>query len=153
MSARSDTVSTKLRCPSAHLIYLRTPSDRTTDLLCDNLHWLRAPQWIAYKLCLVTYKTLDDRRMPDYISDFCIRVVADKRLRSSSKNLLLVPRSSKKFGDCSFSVAGTIVKNASTLETFKYQLKPIFSNNRITAIKSLNSCTARFFGLGCATAL
>ena len=30
--------------------------------------------------------------MPDYISNFFIRVVADKRLRSSSKNLLLVPR-------------------------------------------------------------
>src|SRR6218665_3628992 len=77
-------------------------------------------------------KTLKfDRRMSDYISNFCVRVVADKRLLSSSKNLLLVPRSSTKFGDCSFSIAGTTernslldyVKNPSSLETFNCQLK------------------------------
>src|SRR6218665_3198998 len=88
-------------------------------------------QRIAYKLCLITYKGLNDPRMSDYISNFFIRVVvAENRLRSSSKNLLgqLVPRSSTKFGDCSFSIAGTTewnslpdhVKNASSLETFKY---------------------------------
>src|SRR6218665_2329417 len=36
------------------------------------------------------------------------------------------------------------VNNASSLETFKYQLNPIFLDSRITAIKSLNSCTAPF---------
>src|SRR6218665_897232 len=55
----------------------------------------------------ITYKALNDHRMSDYISNFFIRVVADKRLQSSSKNVLLVPRSSTKFGDCSFSIAGT----------------------------------------------
>src|SRR6218665_153414 len=108
---------------TAPFIYLRTPSDHTTDLLRDNLHWLRVPQRIAFKLCLITYKSLNDRRMSHYISYFCIRVVADKRLRSSSKNLLLVPRSSTKFGDCSFSIAGPTawnslpdnVKNASSV--------------------------------------
>jgi len=108
---------------AAHSIYGRTPSDHTTDLLRDNLHWLRVPQRIAFKLCLITYKSLNDRRMSHYISYFCIRVVADKRLRSSSKNLLLVPRSSTKFGDCSFSIAGPTawnslpdnVKNASSV--------------------------------------
>src|SRR6218665_542459 len=69
---------------AARLIYGRTPSDHITDLLRDNLHWLRVPQRIVYKSCLVTYKTLNDHRMPDYISDFCIRV-ADKRLRSSQE--------------------------------------------------------------------
>src|SRR6218665_1612069 len=88
-----------------------------------HVHWLRVPQRIAYKLCLITCKALNACRMPDYIPNFCIRVIADKRLRSSSKNLLLVPRSSKKFGDCSFSIAGTTewnslpdhVKNASSV--------------------------------------
>src|SRR6218665_3821431 len=96
---------------AARLIYGRTPSDHITDLLRDDLHWLRVPQRIVYKLCLVTYKALNDHRMPDYISDFCIRV-ADKRLRSSSRNLLHVPRSSTKFGDCSFSIAGPTAWNS-----------------------------------------
>src|SRR6218665_2636654 len=100
------------------------------ESLYFNLHWLRVPQRIVYKLCLVTYKALNDHRMPDYMSDFCIRV-ADKRLRSSSRNVLHVPRSSTKFGDCSFSIAGPTawnslpdhIKNASSLETFKSKLK------------------------------
>src|SRR6218665_1882731 len=118
---------------AARLIYGRTPSDHITDLVRDNQHWLRVPQRIVYKLCLVTvvtYKALNDHPMPDYIFDFCIRV-ADKRLRSSSRNLLHVQRSSTKFGDCSFSIAGPTawnslpdhVKNASSLETFKSKLK------------------------------
>src|SRR6218665_1592520 len=78
---------------AACLIYGRTPSDHITDLLHDNLHWLHVPQRILYKLRLVTYKALNDHRMTDYISDLSVRV-ADKRLRSSSKNLLHVPRSS-----------------------------------------------------------
>jgi len=76
LSAGSESVSAKLRCPFH--IWSDT-SDHTTDLLRDNQHWLRVPQRIAYKLCLITYKALNDRRM----SDYCIRVVADKRVRSS----------------------------------------------------------------------
>src|SRR6218665_4230183 len=34
-----------------------------SDLLRDNLHWLRVPQRIVYKLCLITYKVLNDRRI------------------------------------------------------------------------------------------
>ena len=52
-------------------------------------------------------------------------------LQSSAKILLQVPRSSTKFGDCSFSVAGPTawnslpdhVKNVSSLEAFKSLLK------------------------------
>src|SRR6218665_2310747 len=114
---------------AARLIYGRTPSDHVTDLLRDNLRWLRVPQRITYKLCLIAYKAIHNS-MPDYITNFCISA-ADKRLRSSAKNLLQVPRSSTKFGDCSFSLAGQNawnnlpdhVKNASSLEAFKSRLE------------------------------
>src|ERR1700733_9188686 len=78
---------------AARLIYGRTKSDHVTDLLRDNLHCLRIPQRIAYKLCLITYMSLNNQ-MPDYIADFCFRVADNQsrsRLRSSSKNLLQVP--------------------------------------------------------------
>src|SRR6218665_524978 len=67
---------------------------------------------------------------------------AGKRLRFSSRNPLLVPRSSTKFGDCSFSIAGIL--NGAAFPTMRrtYHLwrhldrstssKPIFSYNRIT---------------------
>src|SRR6218665_2428309 len=41
---------------AARLIYGRTPSEHLTYLLRENLHWLRVPQRITYKLCLITYK-------------------------------------------------------------------------------------------------
>src|SRR6218665_1867817 len=116
-------------------LYGRTPSDHVTDLLRDILHWLRVPQRITYKLCLITNKAIHNS-MPDYITDFCISA-ADNRLRSSAKILLQVPRSSTKFGYCSFSVAGPTawnslpdyVKNASSLESFKSRLKTLLFKN------------------------
>jgi len=70
---------------AAHFIYGRTPSDHTTDLLPDNLHWLRVlPLQIAFKLCLITYKTLNDRRMSNYISNFCSRHKATILIEKSS---------------------------------------------------------------------
>src|SRR6218665_671825 len=56
-----DRIQAVLNSP-ARLIYGRTPSDHITDLLRDNLHWLRVPQRIVYKLCLITYKALNDHR-------------------------------------------------------------------------------------------
>ena len=134
----------------ARLIYGRTPSDHVTDLLRDNLHWLRVPQRITYKLCLIAYKAIHNS-MPDYITNFCTSA-ADNRLRSSAKNLLQVPRSSTKFGDCSFSVAGPTawnslpdhVKNASSLEAFKSRLKTHLLNILMIASNTLNTCTAPF---------
>src|SRR6218665_2978113 len=76
---------------AAHLIWSYTIWSYTirsyNRSAADNLHWLHVPQQVVYKLCLVTYKVLNDHHMQDYISDFCIRV-ADKRLQSSSNNLL-----------------------------------------------------------------
>src|SRR6218665_3751067 len=69
---------------AARLIYGRTPSDHTTDLLSDSLHWLRVPLRIAYKLCLITYKTLNDRSMSEYFSNFCSRQKATIPVEKSS---------------------------------------------------------------------
>src|SRR6218665_3406423 len=74
--------------------------------------------------------------IPDYITDFGISA-ADNRLRSSARNPLQVPRSSTRFGDCSFSGAGPTawnslpdyVKNSSSLETFKSRLKTHLFNH------------------------
>src|SRR6218665_1426175 len=52
-----DRIHTGLNA-AARLIYGRTPSDHVTDLIRDNLHWLRVPKRITYKLCLIAYKAI-----------------------------------------------------------------------------------------------
>ena len=74
-----DRIQSVLITPLPVSLYGRAPSDHATDMLRDNLHWLRVPS--GSKLCLITvitYKALNDRRMSDYISNFFIRIVADK---------------------------------------------------------------------------
>src|SRR6218665_3189932 len=51
------------------------------DLVRDNLrsvHWLRVPQRSAYKLCLIAYKALNDHRILDYISNFCVMIALSR---------------------------------------------------------------------------
>src|SRR6218665_882868 len=115
---------------------MRWLHDRLTNL---HVHWLRVPLRIAYKLCLITYKTLNDRGMSDYISNFCSR----------QKATILVEKSSTRptvfcevCGDCFFSIAGIL--NGSALPTMRRthyrwrhlnwatSSKPIFSYTRIT---------------------
>src|SRR5688572_16404952 len=59
LSARADNLHPVLSS-AARLMYGGTPSDHVTDLLRDNLHWLRVPQRITYKLCLITYKAINN---------------------------------------------------------------------------------------------
>src|SRR6218665_1983 len=68
-----DTSSAKIPRPST--IWSDTIRSHTSDLLPDNLHWLCVLLRIAYKLCLITYKSQNDRRMSDYISNFCSRQI------------------------------------------------------------------------------
>jgi len=66
--------------------------DHVTSLLND-LHWLRVPERITYKLCVLVYNCLRDT-VPRYLQDV-IQPVADvtscRRLRSASSSALVVP--------------------------------------------------------------
>ena len=84
---------------AAHLIYERANYDHVTPILWDKRHWLRIPQRIQYKCCLLVYKALHGLS-PGYISNFCTRVrlsYCSSSLRSATMNhnKLVVPRSSK----------------------------------------------------------
>ena len=102
----------------------------------NELHWLRLPQRITYKLCLLlTFKSLRDQA-PVYLARRCVRVsskVGRARLRSASSGQLIVPRTSKKtFSDRAFACSGpiswnslsTLVRDDSlSLHSFKKLLK------------------------------
>ena len=81
--------------------------DHVTQLLID-LHWLRVPQQIQYKLCVLVYGCLNGTA-PGYLSDLTVSVggTARRELRSPSISNLVVPQTRRaSIGDSAFDVAG-----------------------------------------------
>ena len=77
---------------AARLIFSARRSDHTTPLLRE-LHWLRIPERIQFRLCVLSYRCLHGTA-PSYLAD-SLRRCADsegrRRLRSSVTDTLVVP--------------------------------------------------------------
>ena len=94
----------KAQNAAAKLIYGLNKYDHVTEIL-KALHWLPVRYRIQYKIALITVKTLHGDG-PQYLAELLTPLGEDNRLRSSSKNMLKVPKSKLKYGgDRSFSVA------------------------------------------------
>ena len=85
---------------------------------------------IVFKILLITYKALNNLA-PAYIRDLLTPYVPARQLRSSSKNLLVIPRFNlKTYGARSFSVAAPTlwntlpsdIMNSSSVSVFKNKL-------------------------------
>ena len=118
---------------AARLVCNGRKYDHVTPLLRDQLHWLKVPERVDYKLCLLTYKCLHNLA-PRYLSDAITPLSAipsRQRLRSSKSSDVDVPRTNTKAGDRAFSVAGpsawnqlpSNIQTAGSLQTFKGLLK------------------------------
>lgn len=59
------------------------------------LHWLPVDKRIIYKILLMVFKCLHNLA-PSYLSNLIIKYTPNRALRSSSKNLLVVPPSRTK---------------------------------------------------------
>ena len=88
-------------------------------------------QRIIFKMLFFTFKALNNL-CPSYISDLLDIYRPTRSLRSSSKNLLVIPRSKlKSYGDRAFSVSAPklwndipeTIKYSLDLNAFKYNLK------------------------------
>ena len=89
---------------AARLILCGRKHDRVTPLLRE-LHWLPVEQRIIFKMLFFTFKALNNL-CPSYISDLLETYKPTRSLRSSSRNLLVIPRSKlKSYGDRAFSVS------------------------------------------------
>ena len=119
---------------AARLIYGRGRYEHVTPLLRDRLHWLRVPQRVEFKRCLLVYKALHGLA-PAYTTEYCVNINTNDRrssLRSSAQNRLLIPRSSKtvRLVERSFAVNGPSlwnslpdsVKNSISVDVFKSRL-------------------------------
>ena len=92
----------------------RTRSSEDITPVLRRLHWLPVRQHITYKILLLKYKALNGMA-PRYIADLLQPYTPTRQLRSSSKNLLVTPKSNLKFyGDRSFQVAAPRLWNSLT---------------------------------------
>ena len=95
------------------------------------LHWLPVNARIDFKILLLVFKALNGVT-PQYIRDLLVEYHAQRMLRSSDMNLLVIPKSRlSSMGDRSFSVYAPRLWNglplslrkANSLVSFKGQLK------------------------------
>jgi len=118
---------------AARLVCNGRKYDHITPLLRDQLHWLRVPERIQYKLCLLTYKCLHNLA-PNYLSVYIVplsAVPSRQNLRSSKSSDIFIPRTNTKAGERAFCVAGpsawnllpSSIQSADSVETFKRLLK------------------------------
>lgn len=96
--------------------------------ILKHLHWLPVRQRIIFKILTITYKALNDADSPQYLKELIQPYVPSRRLRSSSKNLLTVPKFTlKTYGSRAFSVTAPslwnslpeAIRQSPTLSTFK----------------------------------
>jgi len=117
---------------AARLIYRRRRSDHVSPLLRD-LHWLKSPERVNFKLGVTVYRCLHGLA-PLYLADSLKRVADTGRrtLRSSSSDALIVPSTRLvTVGDRAFPVSGSRfwnslpsdVTSAPSLTVFRTRLK------------------------------
>ena len=118
---------------AARLVFSARRSEHITPLLRE-LHWLRVPERIKFRLCVLTYRCLHGTA-PAYLAENLHRtsdVDARRRLRSAdTATLVQQPTRRATLGDRAFVVASArawnslpvSVRNASSLLSLRRQLK------------------------------
>jgi len=103
-------------------------------LLLMDLHWLRVPERVKFKLCVLMHRRLTGAA-PQYLTELAVPVAstARRRLRSvSSANLVVPPTRPSTIGDRAFTVASPrawnslpsdIRSSTPSFDTFKKHLK------------------------------
>ena len=115
---------------AARLVSGSKKHDHITPILHD-LHWLPVEKCITYKTLLITFKCLNNLA-PSYLSDLIIQYKPTRTLRSSSQNLLVIPRTNTiRYGERAFcAVAPRLwnglppdIRSINSLGLFKKTLK------------------------------
>ena len=119
---------------AARLIYGHSRCQHITPTLRDRLHWLRVPERIVFKSCLLVYRALHGLT-PAHISSNCIEASSRRFLRSSThwrlvvsppdKIVMLVERSFAVGGPSLWNQLPDTVKAAENVESFKKRLKTL----------------------------
>jgi hypothetical protein len=113
---------------AARLVYRLRKYDHVTPLLRD-LHWLRVPERISFRLAVLAY-CAQHNLAPPYLSDEFHRVAdatSRQRLRSGTSTALFVPATvHSSIGDRAFPVAAARVWNSLPHQVTSSPSLPIF---------------------------
>ena len=154
VSARLDYANSLLfGCPQKHISRLQrvqhalarvvmqqaNRSSSSTELL-KQLHWLPIEWRIRFKLATSTYKTLHTGH-PPYLTDLLQYHKSSVSTRSSTSQLLAIPRHNLSFGSHSFHVSAPRIWNSltpqirqcQTLATFRCHLKTHYFQSAFSA--------------------
>ena len=98
---------------AARLVFSATKSEHVTPL-SEELHWLKVPQRIQFRLYVLAYRCLNGTA-PSYLAepppDY--RRSSRRRLRGASTSTLVVPSTRRTtLGDRAFPVAAALARNA-----------------------------------------
>ena len=124
-------LSTNFQNIVARLITGHGRLEHITPVL-KSLHWLPVQQRITFKTLVLVYKAVNNLA-PVYLQELIHPHVPCRGLRSSEKNLLVVPFTGRSVvQQCAFSAAGPrlwnslplSLRSASSLSVFKSHLKP-----------------------------
>ena len=120
---------------AARLVFSARRSVHLAPLLRE-LHWLRVPERVTFRLCVLAYRCLHGTA-PAYLAESLLRtsnVDTQRRLRSADSAMLVVPSIRRStLGDRAFPVASagawnslpSSVRNAPSLTTFRRELKTV----------------------------
>jgi len=113
----------RIQNTAARVVCKSKIKDRISPVL-EELHWFPVKYRIVFKILLFIYKAINSLA-PTYINELLDEY---KPTRSSSKNLLSVPRArTSTYGDCSFSIAGPVLWNCLPAEIRRTKSLDIFN--------------------------
>ena len=131
----SDTLLQSVLNAAARLVFSARKSEHITPLLCE-LHWLRVPERIKFRLCVLAFQCLHGTA-PRYLAETLHLTTSRSscsRLRSAATSTLIVPATRRRtLGDRAFPVAAarawnslpSFVRDQQSLAAFRQQLKTV----------------------------
>jgi len=135
LAGMSDTLLRRLQSilnASARLVFSARKSEHITALLCE-LHWLRVPERIKFRLCVLAFRCLAPRYLAETLYLTTSRSSCS-RLWSAATSTLIVPATRRRsLGDLAFPVAAarawnslpSFVRDQQSLAAFRQQLKTV----------------------------
>ena len=97
----------------------------------QSLHWLPIHRRIEFKILLLVYLCLHDIA-PQYLAEMLTTHAVTRSLRSTDKQLLVVPRSKlKRHGDRSFNVVAPVLWNSQLITRTRQVTRATHVRNRV----------------------
>ena len=130
-----NTVITQRTCTCLARVVTRSPRFTPSKPLLKSLHWLPVQYRIMFKMCTITYQALSSKQ-PSCLHTLLTPISKPIQLRSSTSDLLFVPKVNTNMGTRAFAVGAptlwnmlpSSVKSVENIAKFRRHLKTYLYN-------------------------